>query len=177
MASGVLEAAQIIEGDEGAVAWHRIADPLASTTPTRQQAPDSTPFDGGEGIWYHGGIVYFVTKGDNRVWAYDIARQVIAIVYDDSFFDDPPITEVDNIIVSGNGEVLISEERGKMQIVLLTADREVLPIAEIEGHRKSSVTGLAFDPSGTRLYFSSQRGNSGKLKDGVTFEITGPFIS
>jgi hypothetical protein len=35
--------------------------------------------------------------------------------------------------------------------------------------------GPAFDPSGTRLYFSSQRGLSTGSGSGWTFEITGPF--
>ncbi|HBV22011.1 MAG TPA: hypothetical protein DEF07_09880, partial [Nitrosomonas sp.] len=37
------------------------------------------------------------------------------------------------------------------------------------------ITGPAFSPDGSRLYFSSQRGISGKPEDGITFEITGPF--
>ena len=36
----------------------------------------------------------------------------------------------------------------------------------------TNLTGPAFDPSGTRLYFSSQRGTG---TGGITYEITGPF--
>nr|MBK7069613.1 PD40 domain-containing protein [Deltaproteobacteria bacterium] len=43
------------------------------------------------------------------------------------------------------------------------------------GHENSEVTGPAFDPSGTRLYFSSQRGLNTGTGSGWTFEITGPF--
>jgi hypothetical protein len=40
------------------------------------------------------------------------------------------------------------------------------------------VTGPAFDPSGSRLYFSSQRGASGNFATGgVTYEVSGPFYS
>ncbi|RYE91634.1 MAG: hypothetical protein EOO75_08445, partial [Myxococcales bacterium] len=39
---------------------------------------------------------------------------------------------------------------------------------------KSEIAGVTFDPSGTRLYFSSQRGLNG-TSSGVTFEVTGPF--
>ena len=38
----------------------------------------------------------------------------------------------------------------------------------------SELTGPAFDPSGTRLYLSSQRGPTG-TGSGVTYEVTGPF--
>ncbi len=30
-------------------------------------------FNGGEGIWFDSGHVYFSTKGDNRVWDLDVA--------------------------------------------------------------------------------------------------------
>ncbi|HJL19234.1 MAG TPA: DUF839 domain-containing protein [Sandaracinaceae bacterium LLY-WYZ-13_1] len=43
-------------------------------------------------------------------------------------------------------------------------------LLQVTGHDRSE--GPAFDPSGTRLYFSSQRGSEGR---GVTFEVTGPF--
>ncbi|MGH3649030.1 MAG: translocation protein TolB, partial [Micromonosporaceae bacterium] len=41
----------------------------------------------------------------------------------------------------------------------------------------SEVTGPAFNPDGTRLYFSSQRGTSGSSSGGLTYEVTGPFRS
>lgn len=52
----------------------------------------------------------------------------------------------------------------------------VLPIMQLVGHDDSEVTGPAFDPSLTRLYFSSQRGTTGSSASGVTFEISGPFF-
>jgi uncharacterized protein len=52
---------------------------------------------------------------------------------------------------------------------------ELKTLVQIEGQDESEVTGPAFDPSGTRLYFSSQRGPSGQSIDGVTYEVTGPF--
>jgi len=46
-------------------------------------------------------------------------------------------------------------------------------VAELSGspHEGSELTGPAFSPDGTRLYFSSQRG----FGAGMTFELTGPF--
>jgi secreted PhoX family phosphatase len=81
---------------------------------------------------------------------------------------------VDNVTTSAAGEVIVAEDGGDMQIVAISA-KGVAPIMQIEGHRQSEVTGPAFDPSGTRLYFSSQRGASGFSSDGVTYEVSGPF--
>ena len=61
--------------------------------------------------------------------------------------------------------------KGAMQIVAILPDGSRKPLMQVVGQDGSEVTGPAFDPSGTRLYFSSQRGGSG----GITYEITGPF--
>ena len=41
-----------------------------------------TRFNGGEGIWYDGGVLYFTTKGDKRVWAYDARTELLEVLYD-----------------------------------------------------------------------------------------------
>jgi secreted PhoX family phosphatase len=41
----------------------------------------------------------------------------------------------------------------------------------VVGQNGSELAGPAFDPSGSRLYFSSQRGGRG----GITYELSGPF--
>jgi secreted PhoX family phosphatase len=52
----------------------------------------------------------------------------------------------------------------------------VAPFVRRDGHDGSEITGPAFSPDGTRLYFSSQRGSGGGTTDpGMTFEVTGPF--
>lgn len=158
-------------------------------TPTRQQVANSTAFDGGEGIWYHDGIVYFTTKGDNRVWAFDAAAQTIEIIYDDDLFEDPVLTGVDNVVISAQGDVLVAEDNGTdsgaegMQIVAITPERTLQPIVQVENQAGSEITGPAFSPDGTRLYFNSQRGPSpgggtlpGPGGRGITYEITGPFF-
>jgi uncharacterized protein len=48
---------------------------------------------------------------------------------------------------------------------------------QIVGHDNSEITGPAFSPDGTRLYFSSQYGTTGSMLDGITYEVTGPFFS
>ena len=175
LSAGRLEVAQVVGRKEGQIVWHEIPDPHAHSVTTRHQVVESSPFRGGEGIWYHDGIVYFATTGDGRVWAYDTKVQSIAIIYDDDFPQAPPLTGVDNVTVSPRGDVLVAEDGGSMQIVAITPERKIIPIVQVVGHEKSEITGPAFAPTGMRLYFSSQRGETGKPGNGVTFEISGPF--
>lgn len=171
---GFLEAAEVIEGRIGSVRWHPLPDPLAMTIPARRQVSRSTRFNGGEGIWYHQGVVYFATKGDNRIWAYDVSQQQLRVHYNAALYLTPVLTGVDNITGNAAGELLVAEDGGDMQIVVLTAGK-ALPLLQLTGHGRSEITGPAFSPDGSRLYFSSQRGTAGKAEDGVTFEINGPF--
>ena len=175
LSSGTLEAAQWDGESTGRVQWHRVEDPQGRDTPTRLQVPRATVFRGGEGCWYAQGTVFFTTKHDNRVWAFDIAKQSLRILYDASRFADPVLFGVDNVTTSAAGDVVVAEDGGDMQIVAITKDA-VAPIVQLEGHRQSEITGPAFDPSGTRLYFSSQRGATGDSGDGVTYEVSGPFL-
>lgn len=169
---GVLEAAVVAE--DGVVRWTRVPDPLAHSTPARRQV-DATRFDGGEGAWCMGGRVYFTTKGDHRVWRYDPATQRLSILYDRATSPTPVLSGVDNATGAPNGDLLVAEDNGDMQIVAVAPDGRAAPIVQVLGHSRSEVTGPAFDPSGTRLYFSSQRGAEGVNARGVTYEVTGPF--
>lgn len=152
-------------------------NPTSSGTRTRRQVGSSSSFNGGEGIWHHQGIVYFTTKGDNRVWAFDIVANRLDILYDDNTAPDPVLSGVDNVIVSQRGDVYVAEDGGDMQICMINTRGEVAPVAKLEGHNSSEMTGIAFSPDGTRLYFSSQRGKLGSGSDGYTFEVRGPFLS
>lgn len=178
--AGTLQVLQVQGGGpEGSVAWLDVPDPTFSEgVPTRRQLPASTAFDGGEGLWFHEGLVYFTTKGDNRVWVFDTERDELAIVYDDDTADDPILTGVDNVTVSAGGDVLVAEDGGDMQVVAITPDGDLVPLVQIVGHPDSEITGPALDPYRNRLYFSSQRGASGDIigTDGVTYEISGPFF-
>ena len=173
LTEGELQVAAV--DDAGGVSWLPIPDPLAEgDVPTRMQVPESTVFDGGEGIWWFEGKVYLATKGDNKVWAYDTKRQTISTIYDRSAAADPgALYGVDNLTVSACGDVLVAEDGGQMRIVAVLPSGELKPLMQIEGQEDSEITGPAFDPSGTRLYFSSQRA-TGQL-GGITYEISGPF--
>jgi len=84
---------------------------------------------------------------------------------------------VDNVTVTPRGDVLVAEDGGDMQLVVLLPSEggeqfDAVPLLQVVGHDASEITGPAFDPSYTRLYFSSQRGAEGANEFGVTFEIS-----
>lgn len=159
--------------------WLRVPtpNPSSSGTRTRRQVSGSSSFNGGEGIWYHQGIVYFTTKGDNRVWALETTSNRLDIIYDDNTASNPILSGVDNVTVSGVGGVYVAEDGGDMQVCLISPDRSVAPVLKLEGHNSSELAGIAFSPDGTRLYLSSQRGTTGSSSAGVTYEIRGAFLS
>ncbi len=173
LSAGSLEVAQWLESGE--VRWHRIADPAGGAVPTRKQVPLATPFRGGEGCCFANGKIYFTTKRDNRVWEYDVGATRLRVLYDANASPDGALRGVDNVTVASDGAVLVAEDAGDMQIVALSPDGTATPIVQIEGHSGSEVAGPGFDPSGTRLYFSSQRGAAGRNSDGVTYEVSGAF--
>lgn len=180
LSSGRLEVAEVTGGGpEGPVVWREIADPSAESEETRFQVASSTAFNGGEGIWLHEGIVFFSTKGDNRIWAYETDTAILTIIYDAATSSTPILTGVDNITVSPSGDILVAEDGGDMQIVAITPDGGLLPIVQVMDQAESEITGPVFDPSLRRLYFSSQRGFDGGdilARGGITYEVSGPFF-
>ena len=177
-----MDAVAIVDGARQ-VSWAPLPNPTPGLpglldTPTRHQIPESTPFDGGEGIWFHEGVVYFTTKGTNQVWALDTASQHLEVVYDAATAPEPILTGVDNVTVSANGDILVAEDGGDMQIVVITRSGEVQPLLMVENQDHSEITGPSFSPDGTRLYFSSQRGPANLVAQGfgITYEVTGPFL-
>lgn len=180
LSTGELQVAEVTgAGPEGPVQWRAVPDPSGQSTETRFQVASSTVFDGGEGIWFHEGVVYFSTKGDDRIWAYETDTAVLSIVYDAATSATPILTGVDNITVSPSGDILVAEDGGDMQIVALSAEGAIVPVVQVVGQELSEITGPAFDPSLNRLYFSSQRGVDGADilgRAGITYEVTGPFF-
>jgi len=169
LTAGTLEVARVVAG---AVTWLPVPDPeLTGPTATRHQVPASTVFNGGEGLWYHAGKVYLATKGDDRVWEYDIVASTIREHYNHLTAANPILRAVDNLTGSAGGDILVAEDGDDLQIVAILPDGSLKAIVQVVNHPGSEVTGPAFDPSGTRLYFSSQRAPGGA----VTFEVTGPF--
>ena len=172
---GDLQVAQV--EDSGQVNWLSVPNPNPRLYQrrTRKQLAQATLFKGGEGIWYHQGFVFFTTKGDNRVWVLDTQSQVLDILYDKDLSNNPILSGVDNVTVSPLGDILVAEDGGDMQIVLLDAQGNAEPFLQIVGQDNSEITGPAFSPDGQRLYFSSQRGKNAARRLGFTYEVTGPF--
>lgn len=186
LSDGILEAASV--GDDGRVTWLEVPDPTCDRgVPCRQQAP-ATSFDGGEGCVYDDGKVFLTTKGDDRVWMYDVVAETMVVLYDAGDFEEPVLTGVDHVIVQpGTGNIVVAEDGGDMQAVMIRRDDYALfPILQMTGPQHgqqlpspldpvpiySEVSGLAFNPAGDRLYCNSQRGFVG----GVTYEIQGPWL-
>jgi secreted PhoX family phosphatase len=172
LSKGRLEVAQVLE--RGKTIWHRVPDPSSGGASTRHQVKKATVFDGGEGTWYDAGLVYFTTKGDDRVWTYDTRSSRMRVLYDAAKIKDPPLTGVDNVMVSkASGDVFVAEDGGDMDLVLITPERVVSRFLKLTGPaaEESEIIGPSFDPSGRRLYFGSQRG----LGRGINYEVTGPF--
>jgi secreted PhoX family phosphatase len=172
LASGTLEVAVVTAGT---VQWLPVPDPSAAAVATRYQVPASTAFNGGEGAWYADDSLWFTTKGDNRLWELDVVTGALTVLYDASRFTTPVLTGVDNIVRAGNGDIFVCEDGGDLQLVLLSPNGKVWPFLQLTGQTGSELAGAAFDPSGSRLYFSSQRGPTG-TGPGVTYEVRGPFL-
>ncbi|CQR64184.1 alkaline phosphatase PhoX [Streptomyces leeuwenhoekii] len=179
LSSGTLEVLVAGSGaTSGPVTWARVPDPTGATA-TRNQVSGAKRFNGGEGCYYADDTCWFTTKGDNRVWQYNAAAQTIELAYDDSLVPSgaAPLTGVDNVTGAASGDLFVAEDGGNMEICVITPDDVVAPFLRIDGQSGSEITGPAFSPDGTRLYFSSQRGTSGSSSGGITYEVKGPFRS
>ncbi len=189
LSKGRLEVA-VVTGDDPlqtrAVQWKTVPNPVPRLNgdddrleaPTRKQVPDAEIFDGGEGCWYHEGMVYFTTKGDNRVWALDTNSNTLDLIYDKQSEQafNPGIDDVDNLTVSAGGDVLVAEDGDEMRLVVVGADVKPFELVNVIGQRDSEIAGPAFSPDGERLYFSSQKGYVGDHTDGRIYELRGPFF-
>lgn len=160
----------------GTVVWKEVPDPTAGSVRCRDQLADSIGYSGGEGIDALGDTVYFTTKGDKRVWEYDLVAQTVVIRYQGG--DADQLDAVDNLLIDvDSGVLLIAEDEGNMELVAIRPDNSAEALVRIPGQDHSEVTGPAFSPDGQRLYFSSQRAPVPPfgLIVGTTYEVTGPF--
>lgn len=160
---------QILVDDDGVVSWADVPDPASVEPATKDQVPGTHRFERGEGAFFHDGILYFATTGDHRVWTLDPAAMRLDVVYDGGAAVADELTWPDNVVVSEwAGEVFVAEDGGNMEICVLVDDGAV-PFVRVIGADDSEMTGPAFSPDGTRLYFSSQ------TNPGRTYEVTGPY--
>ncbi len=168
--SGRLAVARVADDT---VDWLAVPDASAKDAPTRAQVPESTPFNGGEGIWFADDVVYFTTKGDGRVWRLEPGADRLSVLYQPDG-DEPVLDGVDNVTVSPAGEVFVCEDHsGEQDLVVVGADGAAGRVLRMTGQPGSELAGVALAPAGDRLYVSSQRG--GPKGIGITYEIRGPF--
>ena len=73
MSAGTLQAASVSGSD---VTWVDVA----ADRPERSAA--TTAFNGGEGVIIDGGTMFVTTKGDDRVWEFDLAKRTVGVFYD-----------------------------------------------------------------------------------------------
>ncbi|WP_381798699.1 alkaline phosphatase PhoX [Streptomyces niveus] len=177
LSSGTLQVLRASTATSGSFTWATVPDPDGTPTVTRDQVSGAKRFNGGEGCYYADGSVWFTTKGDNRVWRVDPAASTYELTYDDSLVTGggAPLTGVDNVTGSSSGDLFVAEDGGNLEICVITPDDVVAPFLRVGGQSGSEITGPAFSPDGSRLYFSSQRGTSGSSSGGITYEVTGPF--
>ncbi|RDD86873.1 alkaline phosphatase PhoX [Streptomyces parvulus] len=176
LSAGTLEVLVAGSATSGPVTWARVPDPSGATA-TRNQVSGAKRFNGGEGCYYADDTCWFTTKGDNRVWQYNASAGTIELAYDDSLVTSgtAPLTGVDNVTGSSSGDLFVAEDGGNMEICVITPNDVIAPFLRIDGQSGSEITGPAFSPDGTRLYFSSQRGTSGSSSGGITYEVRGPI--
>jgi hypothetical protein len=197
LSSGLLELAVGPVDSEGKaqpgrIGWVEVPNPAGGALqPTRQQVAAAAHFDGGEGTWFDEGIVYFTTKGDGRVWTYNVATSRLDILYDnDAVGPDAPLDGVDNITVSPSGDIFVCEDGRDHDICVITPEGEVTrflkldPVMHVGPTEPNPLTGnetvgVVFSPGGSRMYFGAQRSfgvaGVGALPAGVVYEISGPF--
>lgn len=174
LGAGTLEVAKV--GEHGLVDWARVPDPSARSAPTRAQVEGMTVFRRSEGIWFDSGVVYLCTTTDDKIHTYDTRTRRMDVLYDGAAIDPPPLTNVDNLTVARSGDVFVCEDTLNrddpgLDIGLITPERQVTRFLRVTEHTGSELCGVVFDPSGDRMFFSSQRG----FASGVVYEITGPF--
>lgn len=174
---GLLEVA-ILDPDGTTVTWQAVPDPqFTGATPTRDQVVGALVCNGGEGIAFDRGIVYFSTKGDRKIWTYDVAASKLDLLYDlAQAGGDTPLREVDNITVSRHGDVYICEDGDNFEVCMITAGRRISAVVRLDpamhgAAGSNEVTGVQFNPYGDRMYFAAQR----SFTHGAVYEIQGPF--
>lgn len=190
LSAGLLELA-LVDGS-GTVSWTAVPDPAGGAgNPLRQQVPEAAHFNGGEGIWHDEGVIYFTTKGDNKVWSLDVSTKKLEVLYDAAAVGpDAPLSGVDNITVSPSGDVFVCEDGRDHDICMITPEFVVSRFLKLDPVMHSGppagtpgagneTVGVVFNPQGDRMYFGAQRsfavGGNPVIPAGVVYEISGPF--
>lgn len=153
---GLLE---VLCHDGQTTTWRPVPDPEPGflDIPTRYQVETALRFDNGGECSYADDLCRF--RAADIEWAYDAVEETVS-----------KLIRVD----AANARFVVTGTDDELGIDLIVGDATT-PVVRVGGHHGSVITGLAFSPDHSRLYFSSQRGCEGDSRGGVTFEVTGPF--
>lgn len=173
LSEGLLEAAIVRRG--GWVDWVAVSDPSGRRRPTRHQVRGATHFARAEGVWFDAGTVYVATTADSRIHALNTRTGRIEVLYDAQRAERPVLTHVDALTGSPDGKLVVCEDndQGRLDIAIVERSGRVSRLLSATGprHEGSELTGVAFDPTGSRLFLASQRAAG----VGEIYELRGPF--
>ena len=159
--------------------WADVPDPTGVSGATRTQVPTMRRFNGGEGIWFDSGTVYFATKGDNRIWAYDTAAGTLGTIYDRARQPERAAQRRRQPHGDGGGGDLRLRGRRRHGDLRDRArrHRRAVPAADRGGRRRAcraaatSWPASSSIPRSAGMYFGAQRAYG----FGAVYEVTGPF--
>ena len=149
-------------------------DPAAEPRRRRGRPADPLPGGGGDALRRRRGhrlragtTSTSAPKGDDTVWDYDTRAQSLRPYYQAERDPARQLVGVDNLTVSRAGDVVVAEDGGNMELVLLTPEGGAAPLVRVIGQNGSELAGPSFRPfraAGSTL--SSQRGGQG----GITYD-------
>ncbi|HCV22731.1 MAG TPA: phosphatase, partial [Candidatus Latescibacteria bacterium] len=148
------------------VKWVAVQSPERTQAEVRSEieatgvgAP-GTVFKGGEGIWTQEfpegqrqtvdgsdhplrAVIFFACKGDNRVYALDVDNELIEVVFDNeqlTAVDELPYDDVDNLVVSPAGDVIVAEDGDAMRLMVMIPNQPAKILLQVPGG-ESELTG------------------------------------
>jgi secreted PhoX family phosphatase len=167
-------------GDNFAVEWVRINDPLAKSTKTKTQGKKigASIFNGGEGIIFTNDKnmttnIFFTCKkggkaGLGQIWKYSPVNSEISLFYESDNADN--LWEGDNINITPWGDLIICEDNGSnaCKLIGITPNGFLYPLGRVAGNSSSEIAGICFSPNGKNMYLNIQ-------DEGKTIAISGDW--
>lgn len=101
------------DGTTFQVSWVEVGDPQGMSGTAFDSAPNAAVIARGEGAWYDGGKIYFVSTsggdaGLGQVWVYDPRKEELTMLYESR--DSEDVDAPDNMAVSPRGGIILCED-------------------------------------------------------------------